>query len=711
MPAGHHRRFSVIRWVSWNVYLGTRRLATRLRKLLCGGCSVVKDDRGAHSSSPHNASPLTSLVVTCLPVSAAVIVFPRQWFLNAAALAAVEIFLYWVLIVTLRSTNWIVRRVVGAIVFSGIIVDSMLLADYFQKHQIAGRSLSVDGFGMILLALTAFWLVGTLWIFLSRTKGRIRRVNSTVSNATREIVSSPGSIPELRVPQFRFADVGGMQEPKQRIREVVESRLNPDKYAAYGVVRNGILLYGPRGSGKTFLAEATAGEFGLNFHYISPTRFVTMGLGVSEAGIREAFMRVLANRPALLFIDEIDALGSARQSLGGSGDPGGAGRSYNNMTIELMQSIDRARNEPGFVVMAATNVIDGLDEALVREGRFDVKIHVDLPDEATRERIFEAQLAGKPWARFDLKSFARRTPGASAAKVRALVDQAALSAARDRRKIEPGDLEKALQEYGGKDRPLFQPADWNDLVIDGRIEQELRSLIRLVGNPFAAERIGLEVPMGVLLLGPPGTGKTLIARLIATQSKRSFFPITSAEITEPKAVSRVFTRAKENSPSLIFIDEMDSLLPANRGYLSQYYIQIVEQFLIEISNLQPENNVFLVGTTNHPESIDARVLRGGRFSEKIEIGLPGREEVGRLLAKYLKGVELEPPLASDYLSEWLAGTTPANLEAMVATAKRYAYERSSDDKLAPLRLDDFERAATRVMGQPPPPPSVRSTPV
>ena len=193
-----------------------------------------------------------------------------------------------------------------------------------------------------------------------------------------------------------------MEDAKQQIPDLIEGRLNPQKYAAYGINRNATLLDGPRGSGKTFLAEDTACEFGLNFHYVSPAKFITTWVGESEASIRRAFMRALGNCPALLFIDEIDALGSVRQSLGGGGDPGGAGRSYNNMAIELMQSIDQARTEPGLVLMAATNVIDGLDEALIREGRFDVKIRVDLPDESTRESIFKAQLSAKPWENFDL---------------------------------------------------------------------------------------------------------------------------------------------------------------------------------------------------------------------------------------------------------------------------------------------------------------------
>lgn len=707
MPSGICRWLGVIPWLSWQAASHAHMFFQRVGRFGRSGRRRVSEEIDSSSVYPTVTHRLVKLSSLWFPFIAATVVFPHNSFLTLSALIALQAFLWWMLLVTLRSMRWFPRKLLGMFIFSCIIFDAMLVADFFQKHEIAGRTLASDQFGSILLTLCAVWGLGLLWILLSRSKSGREGVHVGASQDRRS-GNTGQAVSELRVPQVRFADLGGMQEAKQQIREVVESRLNPQKYARYGLNRNGILLYGPRGSGKTFLAEATAGEFGLNFHYLSPTRFITMWVGESEASIRGAFSRALANRPALLFIDEIDSLGSVRQNLGAGGDPGGAGRSYNNMAIELMQSIDQVRTESGLIVMAATNLIDGLDEALVRDGRFDVKIHVDLPDEVTRERMFKAQLASKPWSGFELTEFARRTPGASAAKVRSLVDQAAVFAARESRTIEARDLERALEEYGGKDRPLFQPVEWEDVIVDEKVEQELRSVIRLVGNPFAAERLGLRAPTGLLLLGPPGTGKTLIARLIATQSKRSFLPISSAEITEPKAVSRVFARAKENSPSLIFMDEMDSLLPGNPGYLNQYYVQIVEQFLIEISALQPEHNVFLVGTTNHPENIDPRVLRGGRFSEKIEIGLPGRKEVGRLLTKYLRGVELESSLRLDYLTEWLRGTTPANLEAMLATAKRYAFERSSDDRLAPLSLRDFERAAERVIGQAPPLPSAHS---
>ncbi|HEX5481663.1 MAG TPA: AAA family ATPase [Terriglobia bacterium] len=699
---GYYRRFSLTYWVSWHVAYSARRFVSGLSESFRWAWNQSKQDLSRRGSAdPKKDRPLLKVSLAFLPIIGLTILFPRQWFLNIPVLVAFQVFFWWVLLWPLRHAPSLIRKILKIVVMTGLVFDVEMTLKWLNDSAPDPFRLTTGTAAALAVLVVGLWWVSFFWIIFARPKRRKQPVQFMASQPAQNVMAHSTPAPESHVPKICFADVGGMEEAKQQIRDVVESRLHPEKYARYGVVRNGILLYGPRGSGKTYLAEATAGEFKLNFHYVSPTRFVSMWVGETESSLRGAFLRALVNRPVLLFIDEIDALGSFRQKLGDSGDPGGAGRMYNNMTIELMQSIDQMREEPNFIVMAATNLIDGLDEALVRDGRFDVKVNVDLPDEPTRGKIFEAQLSAKPWLRFDLKEFARRTPGASAAKIRSLVDRAAVYAAQDDRKIEARDLERALQEYGGKDRPLFQPVEWDDLIVDGRVERELRTLIRLVGNPFAAEKLGLQAPMGVLLLGPPGTGKTMIGRLIATQAKRSFLPITSADITEPKAITKLFARARENSPSLIFIDEMDSLVPANQGYLNQYYVQIVEQFLIEISNLQPEHNVFLVATTNHPENIDPRILRGGRFSEKIEIGAPGSPETRRLLDKYLKSIKLESPVGLDYLTEWFTGITPANLEAMIATAKRYAFERSGVDKLAPLSLADFDRAAERVLVQAP----------
>jgi transitional endoplasmic reticulum ATPase len=371
-----------------------------------------------------------------------------------------------------------------------------------------------------------------------------------------------------------------------------------------------------------------------------------------------------------------------------------------------MSAIDHYRALRGFVLMAATNRLDGLDEALIREGRFDLKIRIDLPDETARMKILEAQLSKMPSTRFDLQEFARRMPGTSAAKLRAVVDQAAGYALAENRRIDAPDLHRALSENGGKDRPQLERVEWDEVVISESIKQDLKSLVRLLEDPNRARLLGLDIPVGLLLVGPPGTGKTLIARLIASQTKRSFYALTPANVLgagvgdSVKRVSAIFERATQHSPAIIFFDEMDGLLPANSYARAQHDIQLVEQFLTEIGGLQPENNIFLVGTTNHLENIDPRVLRGGRFSEKIHLPLPDADQRTRLLSRYLQGARLEPGLTTKEIAERLNNMSPADLQATSTTAKRMAFNRlDAGDQLPPLNWNDFELAVERVRAQ------------
>jgi transitional endoplasmic reticulum ATPase len=479
----------------------------------------------------------------------------------------------------------------------------------------------------------------------------------------------------------------------------------PEKYSKYGVVRNGILLYGPPGSGKTFLAEATAGEFGLPFRRILAGDLISMWMGDTEKRIRAEFENAARNAPLLLFFDEVDSLVTSRQPLGGGGDPTGSGRSFNSATTAFMEMMTKYRDVAGLVLMLATNKMEGLDEAVVREGRIDLEIRVDLPDEATRLEVLTKQLEKRPWRRFDLGEFARKTAGASPAKIRALVDKSATFAATEGRKIEERDLRRAFEQAGGKDRPLFEPVEWSDVVLEEDVERDVRMLVRLLNEPGLAEKMRVPIPTGVLLVGPTGTGKTTIARLVATQTKRSFYAITPADILgrytgdSVKQVATLFSRAKGHSPSLIFIDEMDALLPQASMSLGQHDIQVVDQFLIEISGLQAENNVFLVGATNRPEAIDPRVLRGGRFSEKIKIGLPGREGRKKLLRMYLGPIQLETGFEPEMISGLMEGLAPADLKGVCDAAKRLAFMRAEKDQPPPpLSRADFEGAIQRVRG-------------
>jgi ATP-dependent Zn protease len=216
-----------------------------------------------------------------------------------------------------------------------------------------------------------------------------------------------------------------MDDQKRRISAIVQNRLHPEKFKQHGVIQNGVLLYGPRGTGKTFLAEATAGEFKINYWYAKPTSLIERWIGGSEANVRDMFARAYAQRPVLFFMDEIDSIGTQRQQLGRNDDAGGGAKLYNSVVTELMQCIDQYRGAAGFILMAATNLYDGLDEALVRDMRFDEKIRVDLPDEATRAQILTAQLSKRLWVPFATEPVANRTQGWSAAKLTGLVDKAA----------------------------------------------------------------------------------------------------------------------------------------------------------------------------------------------------------------------------------------------------------------------------------------------
>ena len=264
----------------------------------------------------------------------------------------------------------------------------------------------------------------------------------------------------------------------------------------------------------------------MNYYYLSSPALLDMWLGNTAGNIREAFQDASHKTPVLLFIDEIDALGAPR----GTGlSPGTGHREYNNITIQLLQSIDQYRDTPGLVLMAATNDLDSLDNAVVREGRFDAQIRVDMPNEVDRRLIFEAQLKRKPWNPSDVTEFSLRTPGASAAKIKGIVDRAAAIAALEGRRVEHRDLQRALDETGGKDRPLFQPIDWRDIILEPDVEHELQTLVRQLNASWSNVKI-LTTPSGVLLTGPPGTGKTMIGRLLATQSRRSFYPLSAADI-------------------------------------------------------------------------------------------------------------------------------------------------------------------------------------
>jgi cell division protease FtsH len=240
-----------------------------------------------------------------------------------------------------------------------------------------------------------------------------------------------------------FADVAGADEVKEELQEIVEFLKNPKKFAELGArIPKGVLLYGPPGTGKTLLARAVAGEAGVPFFSISGSDFVEMFVGVGASRVRDLFDQAKKNAPCIVFIDEIDAVGRQRGAgLGGGHDE--REQTLNQLLVEM----DGFSPNEGIIIIAATNRPDILDPALLRPGRFDRQVVVDIPDVVGRKEILKVHVRGKPLAPdVDLDVLARRTPGFTGADLANLVNEAALLAARNNKtQISMQELEDSIE--------------------------------------------------------------------------------------------------------------------------------------------------------------------------------------------------------------------------------------------------------------------------
>jgi len=289
--------------------------------------------------------------------------------------------------------------------------------------------------GLFYLLITGLLIIG-FWIFV------MRQSQSSGSQALSFGRSKARRLPESS-PKVTFDDVAGIDEAKAELMEVVEFLKNPRKFQALGArIPKGVLLVGPPGSGKTLLARAIAGEAGVPFFHMSGSEFVEMFVGVGASRVRDLFEQAKANRPCIVFIDEIDAVG--RQRFAGLG----GGHDEREQTLnQLLVEMDGFEPNSRVVLIAATNRPDVLDPALLRPGRFDRRIQVDNPDLKGRTAILKIHMKGKPLADdVDLDVLGRRTPGFSGADLANLANEAALLAARrDKDAVSMSELEDSAE--------------------------------------------------------------------------------------------------------------------------------------------------------------------------------------------------------------------------------------------------------------------------
>jgi len=305
----------------------------------------------------------------------------------------------------------------------GVDPEKLALVDVRVKS-VSGREFLT---GMAFSILPVLLILGLLWFMLSQAQ----KANIQAMGFGRSLARMIRPEEQKGKKKTTFKDVAGVKEAKEELQEVVEFLKNPKKFTSLGArIPKGVLLVGPPGTGKTLLARAVANEAGVPFFHMSGSEFVEMFVGVGASRTRDLFRTAKKNAPSIIFLDELDAIGRHRGAgLGGGHDE--REQTLNQILVEM----DGFEPDVGVIVLAATNRPDVLDSALLRPGRFDRRVILDLPDIEGREKILEIHAAGKPLAKdVSFREVAERTPGFSGADLSNLVNEATILAARRNKK-------------------------------------------------------------------------------------------------------------------------------------------------------------------------------------------------------------------------------------------------------------------------------------
>ncbi|WP_276254032.1 AAA family ATPase [Halomontanus rarus] len=530
-------------------------------------------------------------------------------------------------------------------------------------------------------------------------------------------------------PDRSFADVGGMADLESRLRRSVLGPVErPAEYEAYGLDPvSGVLLHGPPGCGKTYVAGAVAGELEYAFLSVSPADLASKYMGKPAENVQDIFEIARANRPCVLFLDEIDALAGARENDGST--------SERQMVNQLLTELEDVGED--VLVLAATNLIDDVDDAILRTGRFDERIEVPPPDAEARHEILEIHLEGRPLAdELDLDSLVDASAGYASSDLEYVAEEGARRALRAGERISTAHLSAALDDtdssvpdWGGSalggGKTITQPDD---------VDLNARSLVTAdVGRSFAdvggmdglksrlretvvdplehADRYaeyGLSTTNGVLLYGPPGCGKTHVAGALAGELEYAFLEVSPADLTSKwmgkpaQNVADLFEIARANAPIVCFLDEIDAIAAGRSGGANQSQRQMVNQLLAELEALP--SDVVVLAATNLLADVDGAVVRSGRFDERIEVGPPDADARREILAVHLADRPVADGIEWDTVVEHTAGYAGSDLALLADNAARRAMgasdrvrERHLLEAVAETSssLDGWDRGADR----------------
>jgi transitional endoplasmic reticulum ATPase len=511
-----------------------------------------------------------------------------------------------------------------------------------------------------------------------------------------------GETQEKQAPSaISYEDIGGLGHAIQRIREMIELPLRyPEVFERLGIdAPKGVLLYGPPGTGKTLIARAVAHETKAHFIHVNGPEIIHKFYGESEQHLRAIFEEAGKKAPSIIFLDELDAIAPKRENVQGEVEK--------RVVAQLLALMDGLKDRGQVIVIGATNIPNVLDPALRRPGRFDREIGIGIPDRNGRLAILEIHSRGMPLAdpstgpghAVDLGHLADITHGFVGADLEALCREAAMIALRQiipnidfaqanipyeqlaKLTVRQDDFIAAMADIEPSAiREVFTEipdVHWDDVGGLEGVKQALREAVEWpLKHAALFAQAKTRPPKGLLLAGPPGCGKTLLAKAVARESGVNFISIKGPQLLSKwvgeseKGVREIFKKARQASPCIVFLDEIDALAPARGGHGSDSHVseRVVSQLLTELDGIEELRGVMVLAATNRPDIVDPALLRPGRFD--LQMTLPPPDAAGRaaILAVHTRGKPLAADVDLPALVNRTAGQVGADIEGLCRRA-------------------------------------------
>ncbi len=587
--------------------------------------------------------------------------------------------------------------------------------DFVQRALIRRPMLEQDN-----ISVPGLTLAGHSGLLFKVVKSTPSKVPIEIGETTKiEIREEPASEVLEDVSRISYEDIGGLSDQLGKVREIIELPLkHPELFERLGIrPPKGVLLFGPPGTGKTLIARAVANESGANFFSINGPEIMSKYYGQSEQKLREIFTNAEEKEPSIIFIDEIDSIAPKREEVQGEVE--------RRVVAQLLTLMDGMKERGHVIVIGATNRIDAVDPALRRPGRFDREINIGVPDKRGRKEILTIHSRAMPLnmdeedkSRF-LDEIAELTYGFVGADLAALARESAMNALRrylpeiDLDKPIPTDiLEKmaVIEDDFREALKMIEPSSlrevmaeipdvhWDDIGGMEEVKRELRESVELpLLKPDLFKKLGIRAPKGFLLYGPPGVGKTLLAKAVANESNTNFISVKGPEVLSKwvgeseKAVREIFKKAKQVAPSIVFLDEIDSIAPRRgAGGDSGVTERIVNQLLTSMDGVEVLQGVVVIGATNRPDILDNALIRAGRFDKMIYIPPPDKEARLQILKVHTKTMPLSADMDLERIAAETDGYVGADLENLCREAGMMAYR--SDPEASIVDDEAFHRA-------------------